>query len=75
MTAPTTFDVLAAQDALARSDEGAGLSGDVALAYRYDQHCQAGAFIPPLLCPHGRGEDCNSCFLDHDDLMRRAEDI
>ncbi len=64
---------LAAIDAI---DDGHATATDRALADWYDLVCQARAFIPLLaLCVHGQAGDCNSCFLDWDDLMRRAEDI
>lgn len=66
----------AALDALARLDDGLPLPGDDVLLAVFDRHCQWGAFTAPEpLCQHGQTADCNSCFLDHDDLMRRAEDI
>lgn len=65
----------AALDALARLDDGVPLPGDRTLADLFDQHIQWDAFVPPApFCRHGNTADCNSCFLDHDDLMRRADD-
>lgn len=66
----------AALDALARFDDGVSLPGDRTLADLFDQHIQWDSFVPPApLCRHGSSADCNSCFLDHDDLMRRADDV
>ncbi len=65
-----------AADVLARVDDGLPVTADqrVLLAV-FERHCQEQAFIPPpALCVHGNDEDCGSCFLDHDYLMRRAED-
>jgi hypothetical protein len=67
--------VTAALDALARLDDGTPLPGDAALAAVFERHCQWEAFVPPEpLCRHGNTADCNPCFLDWDDLMRRVED-
>lgn len=67
----------AALDALSRLDDGLPIStADRDMLALFDQHCAWEAFVPPEpLCRHGNTTDCNSCFLDHDDLMRRAEDI
>lgn len=64
-----------AADALARLDDGLGRPGDREIAAVLDRHLQWDAFIPPTYCIHGQGDGCNSCFLDHDDAMRRTEDI
>lgn len=65
-----------AGDALSRVDDGGQLHpGDRAALEVFDRHLVWEAFIPPEpLCRHGQTADCNSCFLDHDDLMRRLED-
>jgi hypothetical protein len=62
--------------ALARLDDGLPIStADQHVLAVFDAHTQWEAFVPPEpLCRHGNTADCNSCFLDHDDLMRRAED-
>jgi hypothetical protein len=65
----------AASDALARLDDGLQDPDDAELAAVLELHCQTAAFVPPVFCRHGLGPGCNSCFLDHDDAMRRAEDI
>lgn len=61
----------AALDAL---DFALVLPEDAAMLAVFETHCQQHAFVEPIYCRHGEAGDCNSCFLDHDDLMRRAED-
>ena len=64
-----------ALQSVSRVDDGTASAADVLLANRYDRLCQAKAFKwPELACPHGNTTDCNACFLDHDDEMRRASD-
>lgn len=63
----------AASGALAPLDFDTLLPEDVAVLAVFERHCQQHAFEPP--CRHGVTGDCNSCFLDHDDLMRRADDV
>lgn len=64
-----------AQAAVNRLDDGDGRPGDSDLAAIFEAHCQRDAFTPPTYCVHGQGDGCNSCFLDHDDLVRRSEDL
>lgn len=64
----------AALRAVSRLDDGLASPTDRSLAAAYDHACQLQAFVPPVFCIHGGGPDCNTCYLDHDDLMRRAED-
>ena len=63
-----------ALDALARLDFDTVLPEDAAVLEVFERHCQQHAFEPPVFCQHGVTGDCNSCFLDYDALMRRAED-
>lgn len=65
----------AALDALARLDFDTVLPEDAAVLAVFERHCQLGAFEPPVDCRHGVTGDCNSCFLDYDQALRRAEDI
>lgn len=68
------IDTQVALEALSRVDDGLAQGGDLELIEILDRHCQWEAFVPPVFCRHGQGPGCNSCFLDHDDAVRRAED-
>ena len=74
MTAPARVDLAAAQDAVARLDDGVGRPGDEVLAAVFDQHCQWDAQRFCLICDGPGGPECTSCVIAHDDAMRRAED-
>ncbi len=82
MTTPTL-----ASDAIARIDDGHASPADRLIADLFDAHSQdrwtrVGALLdvlPADVCAcGGRKEpaefECQGCFLDHDDAMRRADD-
>jgi hypothetical protein len=70
-----TASLAAAQDALARLDDGGALPGDTVLAEIFDRHCKWDAQRICLICGGPNGPECDRCVIDHDDAMRRAEDV
>ncbi len=72
MTAPT----LAAQDALARLDDGLPVSDtDRRLLAVFEEHCQWGQ-RPCLVCGAAfGGPECGTCTVDHDLAVARGLDV
>jgi hypothetical protein len=69
MSTPTTTSA-----ALDRLDFGRPVAGDAEVLAVFEQHCRWEARIC-LVCGGPAGPECTGCLLDHDQAMRRAEDI
>ncbi|WP_250029700.1 hypothetical protein [Paractinoplanes maris] len=84
----TTQVILRATDAISRLDDGQATQADRLIAEVFDRHSEASAYhlaqrldvLPADVCPCSQPKDpaeptCLSCYLEHDDAMRRASDV
>lgn len=60
-------------ETLSHIDDGIALPEDPELADLLERHCRWDA-RPCLICGEPGGPECVRCLLDHDALMRRADD-